>query len=463
METQKIALVVWVLSFIACKQERTHTIIFPEDLAVDTIPFASEPTSNLILLEALVKGNPYHLIFDSGSPTTLINSTIPVYKIFSDTVFFHDIQFQQHTSFRVLLDTLNLGGIKVINMDSYIQRNLNMDGMLGVDIIENFAWKFDLINRKMYVTKDVKNFELKGNSIPFKRKGQYIFIECNFDGIVMELIVDTGYGGFISIDKNTIGSAFKLEKEPVFWEGVSTRQMGNPYASPSFSPRIDSTYYLTGKLNVGEIFLENEIIELRNLQLNVIGMDFFKRFDYFILDYPNKMIHFGEEKDKSLNFLISSLMRINTKGVTFIPSSSSAQIGRITAWAKEKGINYLDTVISIDGISVVNRDSTFYQNKSKLNEETNVYEYNPSQFVQLWNDFHFISDTSVIELKRGDSSQKFTLIRQYNFREMPDSLHDYYMDLSLPFPTINRVKTESDTYYFTFKTEELLPWGLRKE
>src|SRR5690606_14921794 len=104
-------------------------------------------------------------------------------------------------------------------------------------------------------------------------------------------------------------------------------------------PHIDSTYYLTGNLNIGGIILENEIIELRNFPLDIIGMDFFKRFDHFILDYPNSMIHFGEQMNKSLDFLIASLMKMNTKGVTFMPSNSNAQIGRITSWAKENGLN----------------------------------------------------------------------------------------------------------------------------
>src|SRR5690606_22310453 len=225
-------------------------------------------------------------------------------------------------------------------------------------------------------------------------------------------------------------------------------------------PRLDTTYYFISNMTVGEILLENEIIELTHNPFNIVGMDFFKRFDHFVLDYPNGMIHFGNEQHKSLTFVFSSLIRMNTMGITLVPKNK-VQIGRINSGAKEAGISYYDTLLSINGVSVVNRDSVFFKNNSKLNTDTNTFEFRPSPYQSLWNEFHFVRDTSTIEIKRGDSSQIYTLYRQYNFTAMPDSLHDYYIDLSLPLPNFKRVRTEADTYYFRFKTDELVPWGLK--
>ncbi len=148
---------------------------FPENVMVDTIPF-SKPFVNYISLEVLVKDKAYNLIFDSGSEKTLINSSIPSTKISTDTVFFDDIYNQPHPSFQVLLDTLKIGGIKVIQMDSYLQRDLNFDGIFGGDIMKELVWKIDLFNQKIYVTKDVVNFNLKDAGIPFRRKGNNIYI-----------------------------------------------------------------------------------------------------------------------------------------------------------------------------------------------------------------------------------------------------------------------------------------------
>src|SRR5690606_10519263 len=184
------------------------------------------------------------------------------------------------------------------------QRNLNIDGILGDDIIGDLVWKIDLFNRKMYVTRDVANFQVLDEGIPFTRNGPYITIKCQVAGASLELIVDTGYSGFISMNKAMADTILNYPKDPIFWEGVSTLGRGNPYASSSFSPHIDTTYYFTDNVSFGSVTLENEIIELRHFPLSIVGMDFFKRFDHFIIDYPNHKIYFGKQQNKSLDFLI---------------------------------------------------------------------------------------------------------------------------------------------------------------
>lgn len=451
------------LLLIACKNEEVSEIVFEHDQLVDTLAFASGPDSNIILLAASVHGEQYNFVFDSGSPTSLLNSSIPSSRISSDTIFFNDIINKSHASFPVLVDTLRLGGLLVINQNSYTQRDLNIDGILGDDILKNLVWKIDLINRKIYVTQDIDNFHVVQDGISFKRKGPYIAITCSISNVKLDLIIDTGYSGFISMNKKMADTLLVYPEEPIFWEGISTLGRGNPYSSASYTSHIDTTYYFIDDISFGERVLEKEIIELREFPLSILGMDFFKRFDSFIIDYPNQKIYLGKEQEKSLDFLFSSLMRMNTKGATLIPSDFEALIGRVTSWAKEAGINYLDTVLSIDGVPICDRDSLFYQSRTVRHAEINYVEYFPSQFRQLWTDFHFKSDTSTIEIKRGDSSQIYTLYRQYNFTAMPDSLHDYYIDLSLPLPNFKRVRTEADTYYFRFKTDELVPWGLKSK
>lgn len=462
MNISKLFVLSLMVPLLSCKGDNPK-IIFPENVLVDTIPFSSEPFSNIVLLEVLVEGEKYKLAFDSGTSRTLINSTIPSRKVNLDSVYFLDILHQPHSAFQVVVDTLQLGKLKVPHMNSYRQRNLNIDGIMGDDIIGELVWKIDLFSRKMYVSNDVANLQVSDEGIPFMRNGPYISINCEVGGVAIELIIDTGYSGFMSINKAMADTILHYPKAPLFWEGVSTLGRGNPYASSSFSPHVDTTYYFTDDVSLGGVTLEDEIIELRHFPLSIIGMDFFKRFDHFILDYPNQRLFLGMQQHKSLDFLISSLMRINTKGATFIPSESRAQIGRITSWAKKAGINYMDTVISIDGVPIINRDSSFYKSKTIRHEEINFVEYYPSEFRTLWNGFHFTKDTSIIEVKRGDSSHTATLVRQYFLHTMPDSLHDYYVDLSLPLPAFNRVRTESNTYYFKFRTEELLPFGLRRE
>jgi hypothetical protein len=460
MKRRKLILLIWTFALLSCKYERPSEIIFLTNYSIDTLAFASTPDSDIILLEAMVQGKQYKLAFDTGSPTTLVSSIVPSLKTSSDTVFFNDIINQPHASVKVSIDTLRLGRLQVINKQSYTQRDLTIDGILGNDIIGHLVWKIDFVNQKVYLTQDVKNFNVLGDGIPLTKIGPYITMKCSISNKELDLIIDTGYSGFISMNKNLADSLLYYSKRPILWEGVSTLGRGNPYLSPSFTEHIDTTYYFYDDISFGKVTLKNEIIELRHFPWSIVGMDFFKRFEYFIIDYPNQKLYFGKVQRKSLDFLVSSLLRMNTKGVTLIPSDSKAIVGKVTSSGKEVGIHYLDTVLSIDGVSIVNRDSSFYQSKTIQHEEISYVEYFPSEFRKLWTDFHFKSDTSTIEIKRGNNSQFYTLYREYNFTAMPDSLHDYYVDLSLPLPNFNKVKTDSDSYYFRFKTEELVPWGL---
>src|SRR5690606_14950230 len=116
---------------LACSKEQGTHIIFPDSLLIDTIPFSSTPDSNIILLDVIVDTKPYQFIFDTASETTLINSNMPSTKVSPDTIFFRDIFYESHSAHEVMVDTLTLSKIKVIQKDSYHQRTINLDGIIG--------------------------------------------------------------------------------------------------------------------------------------------------------------------------------------------------------------------------------------------------------------------------------------------------------------------------------------------
>lgn len=463
MKIYKFLFLILLGLFLSCNQENKQEATLCSPYGIDTIPFSSDPKSNIITFKGIIQGNEYHLIFDTGAPNSILNSKIPSKVVNGDTIHFHNLLLQPLPAIQVQVDTLKIGKLKIINKNSFWQRPLNLDGILGQDIISEWVWKFDLINRNAYVAESIDQFQVKGKGIPFFQKGGHLYIQVEFGGMKKYCIVDTGFGGFISLGTKNVDSSFFIEKNPIFWKGISTMHVGNPFLITNFSPHVDSAYYYTGNFKVGEIELKDEILELHHSPLNIIGMDFFSRFDHFIIDYPNKKIYLGEEQYKSIKFIIYSMMRLNTKGVTLIPSRSQAVIGRITPWAKEIGLNYLDTVLSIDGISVNNEDSLFYMNNRKYDKETNEYDNKPSKFIQLWNEFHFFKDTSVIEIKKGDSSHFFTLTRQYTFREMPDSIGDHYIDYNLPIAAYKTIETSAASYYLKFRTQDLLPPNFPKQ
>src|SRR5690606_32578045 len=148
MKEFRVILYSLVILFFSCKEEETVVIQFPENIIVDTIPLYNTFPDKL-LIEVLINGERFKFLFDSGSDKTIINSSIASKITSMDTVFLYDVANKVHPSFQVSIDTLQIGGLKVIQMDSYLQRDLNLDGILGVDIIGNLVWKIDLIDRKI--------------------------------------------------------------------------------------------------------------------------------------------------------------------------------------------------------------------------------------------------------------------------------------------------------------------------
>src|SRR5690554_7996003 len=78
--------VVLTTAMQSCSSDRT-SIIFLDDHIIDTLPFASEPFSNIVQLETIVKDKGYRFVFDTGTSTSLINSEIPTKKASDDTTY----------------------------------------------------------------------------------------------------------------------------------------------------------------------------------------------------------------------------------------------------------------------------------------------------------------------------------------------------------------------------------------
>src|SRR5690606_27658855 len=157
----------------SCSSHRT-SIIFLDNHIIDTLPFASEPFSNIIQLETIVKDKGYKFVFDTGTSKSLLNSEIPTKKFSDDTTYFLDIINHQHSAIQVVVDTIQIGKMKVFDMHYVRQRSLNIDGILGNEILGNLVWKIDFFNRKVYATQDVKNFHVMSEGIPITRNGSYI-------------------------------------------------------------------------------------------------------------------------------------------------------------------------------------------------------------------------------------------------------------------------------------------------
>src|SRR5690606_770101 len=137
-----------------------------------------------------------------------------------------------------------------------------------------------------------------------------ILFPIYINGIEVEACLDTGFQGFLLLNAQTMHKIVDNVDESILWEDVRDLHSGNTFAIERYSPPMDSLFYALKDVYAGGIALRDEIVKFHRFKLNLIGMDFFKRFEYVILDYPNSKIYFGPSQRKSLEFLKTNLSRI---------------------------------------------------------------------------------------------------------------------------------------------------------
>jgi len=447
-----ILCLILIFTNLACK-EREISVVFPKDRAIDTL--YSQAINSDIFLKVIVSDKEYDFLFDTGSEFTLLDSSITSIKLPSANSNLYDVYGNFLSVSQVMLDTLKIGNIKIIELDSYLQRHLRLDGVLGNDILNQLIWKIDFVNNQILVTQNLSNLDIKGDGIPFSKTENGISLAIKINGKEIEAFLDTGFDGFICVNNTLIDQVSSIGSHLVFWEDGEDLHSGNVFEIDHYSPKLDTTYYMPANVLMGDLKLEDEIIKLQRIKFNLIGIDFLKRFEYVTIDYPGKKIYFGKQRGKSLVFLLESFLRLNSQGVILADIDSMLLVKGISSNAKELGLGYMDTVLSINDVSIINRDDVFYHNVKIKNPEHSATEYHISQYNRLVDNVHLLQDTSTIEVKRGGGSHRVTLVRQFNFVELPEYIVDSYLDLRFYFLERRVVRSGSFAHY-VFDTRGIL-------
>src|SRR5690554_6889719 len=140
--------ILFSLALLYACSERKIVHYYSDNIVIDTIPFAIL-NYNGILVDVFISGKKYNFVFDTGSGKTIISSTVPSISEFYDTTYFYDAFDNRLSANKVKLDSLQIRNLYLVGMDSYLQRDLYYDGIIGNDILGQIVWKIDLINQKI--------------------------------------------------------------------------------------------------------------------------------------------------------------------------------------------------------------------------------------------------------------------------------------------------------------------------
>lgn len=404
----------------------------------------------------------YDFLFDTGAESTFLNDDIPTPEKEKGFATINNIRGKNFIVKRVAVDTLLIGSVAFYNLAGYIKGPLNgMDGILGSNIIQQCAWKFDFASRQVYVAKDGRAFDTRGHGIPLKIRGNKTYVHGKVNDVAIEFLLDFGFDGFAHIGNQHIDSARLNTISTDAWYGQSVQTSFDS----AQAIHLDTSFYSIGDLTIGNQSLENELIASYYFQkTSLLGMDFFSRFNYVVLDYPNKMLYLGEKLHKSTRYM-EGMKRINTTGVLLTYDTVPRVQQVLFSLMKDQDIKPTDTVVEINDVSFLDREPSFYNDTVyHLYDSVRQIPYTQeimSEFKATLDIFHHIRDTSTIKIKKGDGTKTIHLIRQYHHTALPDTVQQYVVPSLFLYENATRFGSDSSDY-FLFKTYKLPPHAYLK-
>lgn len=420
---------------------------FPAGLEVDTIPFRFGE-NNHILVAVTIEGQRYDFVFDSGAARTTTRHGIPFRKVDQDTAYLIDAYGQAYNASFVSLDTLRIGKLAISDLSQVFQTAMDIDGIIGGDILRHLAWKIDFAKRHIYAAKTSTLFGVDHrDGMYFRLRENSPYTTCHIDGTAIETLIDTGNSDLLTINNRHLTDRFSMLTDRITSWFVRPRK-SNPFTdyAAGFSERttVDTVSFIESKVALGGHVLDGEVVDFGPCRPSAfLGLDLLKRFDYLILDYPKRKLHLGNPRHQSLQHLDMVVTRLNTMGIHISHDSIPLVVG-IASFMANSGVHIGDTIIAVDTTSFANRGADFY--KQSLTDKLT----SPAPHKLAIDQFHLRNDSAVLTLKRGDQTQQVNLTRRFPVESMPDTVLHIAESLSHPGYYIRSSKPVNDhsgSYY----------------
>jgi predicted aspartyl protease len=158
------------------------------------------------------------------------------------------------------------------------------DGVLGIDAMAKGIWKIDFKKQELTFASDIDSFsEIRQAEVfPATFKQQTIALEVDFgENDINTMAIDLGYNGYMLLppyDFKRVGSAAKTFVTPSRFNTPTSNHVVNNLSVVD-TVRINHHWFST-------VISSNEAVKER-----LIGLSFFKRFDYVVLDFINQRMY----------------------------------------------------------------------------------------------------------------------------------------------------------------------------
>ena len=334
--------------FFSCGSIRTAIIL--SKTSVINLPkkkslMKFDNSFSLVILKVTIKGKSYRFVYDTGAGITLVSKdaakAIGLKKVTDVTVA--DSQKSSQKLSVVVIDSMYVGNMcytkvgAVVNDFSKIPQLscLNIDGILGINVIKLSNWKINYDSTTVDVS-DINNSLTEPNSfksVSFNPNKQKMpCIDFSVQNMKETFLIDMGDNG----ESVALPSKVNLDKKAVdIMVGYS--------ASGLYGSKMDTTEYYRTDLTNPEISMSDVSISQPNNSKFLIGTGFLeKRFSCVVFDFKTNQLFVEDkaQKDKQILSYGFSPQLVGNKiivGAKFL--DFSADINKLSVGDTIVGIN----------------------------------------------------------------------------------------------------------------------------
>lgn len=293
-------LIVCVITLNACSIKAFH-ILSSADIEKN-VPFQTTDYASplgFIILPIEIEGNTYQFLFDTGAQTTIISENLASKLEIKPKGSINTVDSQKNKKKLTvtLVDTMALNEIVYANVGvlvSDFKENtffscLEIDGILGMNVIKLNNWEINYEDRKMtlYDTKN-KVFPHHSTVISFYKNRSMPYVDLYVNDNREQFLIDTGKNG----SEVSISSKLPIKNvDEIFFGYSSLGLFGKSDA--------DTVKYAFAKLSDSLGFVQENVKILQsNQDKKLIGTGFFEeRCHSIFFDFKNDKLYLNEKDD----------------------------------------------------------------------------------------------------------------------------------------------------------------------
>lgn len=254
--------------------------------------FQTNKDSSLIIISVNIDGQSLPFLFDTGSRFNLLfddgNYNLKKAQKVNGLDSYNNPTELYITKKKITIPSLKVKykGVCAIMKDiPDFLKELNIRGIIGADLINNFDWKIDFNNLK--ITRLEKNLVLPMDSFytietHINEQKQVLDTYVTINDSIMPFIFDSGMNSIINVN----GTSKSLQNENIILKSFA-------YLHTISGNYVDTSYIGVNNISIGNIQIENIPLaySTKKIDQNAIGTKFFRAFgEFYMLNSKNKIL-----------------------------------------------------------------------------------------------------------------------------------------------------------------------------